>query len=82
MVGDDNVVETPLYTIAEDFSQFADRVPGFYFFVGTTPAGSDPATAPINHSPLYAPDEAALGIGLRALLQATLDFLGGDTTDD
>lgn len=77
VVGAANVVETPLYTIAEDFSQFADRVPGFYFFVGTTPQGIDPASAPINHSPLYAPDEAALDIGLRAMLQATLDFLGG-----
>ncbi len=77
VVGAANVVETPLYTIAEDFSQFADRVPGFYFFVGTTPAGTDPASAPINHSPLYAPDEGALDIGMRAMLQATLDFLGG-----
>ncbi len=76
VVGAGNVVETPLYTIAEDFSQFADRVPGFYFFVGTTPVGTDPARAPINHSPLYAPDEGALDVGLRALLQATLDFLG------
>lgn len=75
VVGEASVVETPLYTIAEDFSQFADRAPGFYFFVGTTPTGTDPATAPINHSPQYAPDEAALDIGLRAMLQATLDFL-------
>lgn len=74
-VGAEDVVEIPLYTIAEDFSQFADVVPGFYFFVGTTAAGTDPTTAPINHSPLYAPDEAALDVGLRALLQATLDFL-------
>ena len=76
-VGAGNVVEVPLYTIAEDFSQFADVAPGFYFFVGTTPAGTDPAAAPINHSPLYAPDEAALDVGLRAMLQAALDFLRG-----
>ena len=75
VVGAGNVVETPLYTIAEDFSQFADRVPGFYFFVGTTPAGTAPAGAPINHSPLYAPDEGALDVGLRAMLQATQAFL-------
>jgi amidohydrolase len=76
-VGAGNVVEVPQYTIAEDFSQFADVAPGFYFFVGTTPAGTDPASAPINHSPLYAPDEAALDVGLRAMLEATLDFLEG-----
>lgn len=74
-VGTDNVVEMPLVTVAEDFSQFANIVPGAYFFVGTTPAGQDPATMPINHSPHYAPDEAALAVGVRAMLQATLDLL-------
>ena len=29
----------------------------------------------MNHSPLYAPDESALALGVRALLQATVDFL-------
>ena len=74
-VGADNVVEMPLQTIAEDFSQFANVVPGAYFFVGTTPRGQDPATMPINHSPHYAPDEAALAIGVRTMLRATLDLL-------
>lgn len=76
-VGADNVVEMPLLTIAEDFSQFANVVPGAYFFIGTTLPGKDPATMPINHSPFYAPDEAALDIGSRAMLQATLDYLHG-----
>ncbi|MCW5579741.1 MAG: amidohydrolase [Luteimonas sp.] len=75
--GRGNVVEVPRYTIAEDFSQFANVVPGLYFFVGTTPRGQALDTAPMNHSPLYAPDESALDLGLRALLQATLDFLAG-----
>ncbi|MET0327346.1 MAG: amidohydrolase [Luteimonas sp.] len=78
-VGADHVVEMPLVTVAEDFSQFANVVPGAYFFIGTTPAGQDPATMPINHSPQYAPDEAALGVGVRAMLQATLDLLGDGT---
>ena len=66
---------TPLQTIAEDFSQFANVVPGAYFFVGTTPREQDPATMPINHSPHYAPDEAALAVGVRTMLRATLDLL-------
>ena len=76
-VGADNVVEMPLVTVAEDFAQFADEVPGAYFFVGTTPADQDPATMPINHSPLYAPDEAALQVGATAMLQVALDYLQG-----
>ena len=75
VAGKANVVEVPRYTIAEDFSQFANVAPGFYFFVGTTPREMPLQDAPMNHSPLYAPDEGALDIGLRALLQASLDFL-------
>jgi len=74
-VGRDNVIEMPLVTVAEDFSQFANVAPGAYFFVGTTPAGQDPATMPINHSPKYAPDEDALEVGARAMLQVALDYL-------
>ena len=75
VAGAENVVEVPRYTIAEDFSEFANVAPGFYFFVGTTPRGTPLEQAPMNHSPLYAPDESALETGLRAMLQATLDFL-------
>ena len=77
-VGADHVVEMPLQTVAEDFSQFANRVPGAYFFVGTTAAGHDPATMSINHSPLYAPDEGALEVGLKAMLQVVGDYLHGN----
>jgi amidohydrolase len=76
-VGAGNVVEMPLVTVSEDFAQFANTMPGAYFFVGTTPAGADPASAPINHSPRYAPDEGALEVGARALLQVALDYLDG-----
>ncbi|MEL1263412.1 amidohydrolase [Pseudoxanthomonas putridarboris] len=74
-VGAGNMVEMPLVTVAEDFSQFANTVPGFYFFVGSTSAGIDPATAPINHSPQFLLDEQALETGSRAMLQVALDYL-------
>jgi amidohydrolase len=66
--GADNVVEMPLSTVAEDFSQFANRVPGFYFFVGATPRDLDPKTAPANHSPQFFLDEEALRVGRAAML--------------
>ena len=75
-VGAANVVEMPLVTVAEDFSQFANTVPGFYFFVGSTSKGIDPAIAPINHSPQFLLDEQALETGSRAMLQVALDYLG------
>jgi len=75
VVGDANVIEPPLQMGAEDFSYYAKEVPGLFFFVGATSEGIDPATAPGNHSPEFKLDEKALDVGLRTMLQATLDFL-------
>jgi hypothetical protein len=66
VVGKDNVYEPPLQMGAEDFSLYAKEVPGMFFFVGSTSAGIDPATAPANHSPKFLLDEKALDVGLRA----------------
>lgn len=77
VVGADNVLDPGLITGAEDFSFFARQVPGLYFFVGVTPKGKDAATAPSNHSPEFYIDEQALDVGLRAMLQASLDYLHG-----
>ena len=35
----------------------------------------DPAEAPSNHSPQFDVDESALDLGLRAMLQVSLDYL-------
>jgi len=75
VVGEANVYEPPLQMGAEDFSLYAQQVPGMFFFVGATGEGIDPATAPANHSPKFLLDEKALDVGLRALLQVSLDFL-------
>jgi len=77
VVGVDNVYEPPLQMGAEDFSFYAREVPGLFFFVGATSQGIDPATAPSNHSPKFLLDEKALDVGLRALLQVSLDYLHG-----
>ncbi len=74
-VGADNVITPPLQMGAEDFSFYAREVPSMFFFVGSTAKGIDPVTAPSNHSPEFMLDEASLDVGLRALLQVTLDYL-------
>jgi amidohydrolase len=76
-VGKDHVIDQPPLTVSEDFAYYADAAPVMFFFVGSTPLDKDPAAMPMNHSPLYSPDEGALDVGLRAILQATLDFLAG-----
>ncbi len=75
VVGKENIVDMPLVTGAEDFAEFSNRVPGMYFIVGATAPGLDPETAPSNHSPEFRIDESSLGIGLRAMLRTTLDYL-------
>jgi len=77
-VGREHVSESPRWMASEDFPTLALSVPApsVYFFVGATPAGVDPATAPTNHSPKFFLDEGALRVGTLAMLQAALDFLG------
>ena len=79
-LGATNVEEMPLVTVAEDFSQYATAAPTFFFFVGSTSLGIDPATAPINHSPQFVLDEQSLGVGSQAMLQLALDYLGSPTS--
>lgn len=74
-VGADNVIDMDLNMGAEDFSFYAREVPGFFFFVGATPKGQDAMKAASNHSPEFFLDESALDVGLRAMLQVTLDYL-------
>lgn len=74
-VGEDRVFEAPLQMPAEDFSFYANEVPGFFFFLGATAEGIDPARAPTNHSPLFVIDESTLRVGVEALATLTLDFL-------
>ncbi len=75
VVGEANVYEPPLQMGAEDFSLYAQQVPAMFFFVGSTSEGIDPVKAPANHSPKFLLDEKALDVGLRALLQVSLDYL-------
>ncbi len=68
-------VGVPLASWAEDFSFFGHEVPGFFFYLGVTPAGQDPEKAPANHSPSFYVDEPALPTGVRALAGAAAGFL-------
>lgn len=71
-------VSTPsLWTAAEDFSFFQERVPGMYFNLGVTPRDKDWTTVPVNHSPHFFADESALPIGVRAMTSLAIDYLNG-----
>lgn len=52
---------------SEDFSYVLNEVPGAFLFLGATPAGIDPATAPSNHSSLAEFDDSVLADAATAL---------------
>ncbi|WP_226663739.1 M20 family metallopeptidase [Microbulbifer aggregans] len=79
--GENKVIVVPKVTGAEDFSFFANEIPGFYYFLGVTPKGTDPATAASNHSPRFYVDESALSVGTKALTQLTLDYMASKATN-
>jgi amidohydrolase len=68
------VREIAKITGAEDFSLFANRVPGLFLILGVTPP-DQAATAGSNHSPRFFVDEAALPTGSRALAHVAADYL-------
>lgn len=72
--GKGRVVDPGLITGAEDFSYYALETPGVFFFLGGTPAGTDPKSAPSNHSPQFYVDESALIKGVQALVELTMDY--------
>jgi amidohydrolase len=79
---DGKVAEAPLAGASEDFSFYAQAVPGLYVFLGVTPAGQDPATAAPNHNPRFFVDERALVVGTRTMATLAADFLSSESTKD
>ena len=72
-VAGENLIESPLITGAEDFSYYANEVPGMFFFLGI--AADDPDMVYPNHSPYFYADERALPVGVQAMTALALDFL-------
>ena len=67
-----SVIEVPKATPSEDFSFFAQEVPGLYVMIG---ASKEPDSAAPNHSPDFLLDEDSLLIGVRTLLNLTLGYM-------
>lgn len=69
---DDNAA---LVTGAEDFSMYAEKVPGVFVQLGGRKADVPAATAPANHSPYFDVDEAVFETGVKAEVLMALDYL-------
>jgi amidohydrolase len=73
-VGEENVHVLRPATVAEDFSYFANEIPGFYYRLGTLKPGT---TSGNHHTPTFQADDGALPVGIRAMAYLVWDYLEG-----
>jgi amidohydrolase len=73
--GADNVILIPAKTGAEDFSFFAQKAPGLYFFIGGLPKGKDPKTSAPHHTPEFFIDDSAFKTGMIAFCNLVFDYM-------
>ena len=62
-------------TVAEDFSEYGDRTPAVFVFLGNWPADLDPSAQPANHSPYFDMHEPFLEVGVKAFSHMVVDYL-------
>ena len=77
--GKENVMRINAVTGAEDFAFFQQKVPGLFFFVGAMMPDQDPNTVPAHHTPDFMIDERGMIVGLKAMLNVTLDYMNMPT---
>ena len=70
----DKVITPYLSMGGEDFSYFANEIPGCFFFVGSLPSNAKPLSIP-HHCSNFDIDERALLIGSSVYLQLIDDLL-------
>ncbi|MBL7850452.1 MAG: amidohydrolase [Cyclobacteriaceae bacterium] len=74
-VGKANAKVIAPVTMAEDFSFFQQKVPGFFFFVGAYPVDMKLNAQPTHHTADFMIDERCLVIGVKSLVALTTDYM-------
>jgi amidohydrolase len=77
--GVENTVLAPPETGSEDFSFFQEKAPGLYVFLGGSPKGKIAKDQPSHHTPDFFIDESGLTLGVKALINLTLDYMSEQT---
>jgi amidohydrolase len=72
--GVENVLLVPSRTGSEDFSFFAQKVPGLYFFIGGLPKRQDPKTSAPHHTANFFIDDSAFKTGVKAFCNLVFDY--------
>jgi len=71
-VGPQNVKEVPPAMGSEDFSFFADQVPGFFFGLGQVKPGT---VSGDHHTPTFRADDSAVAVGITSMSYLLVDYL-------
>jgi amidohydrolase len=71
VLGPENDLTHAPQMIGEDFALYGQEVPSFQFLLGVAPPGGTTSL----HSPDFAPDERAVGIGMRVVAEILWDQL-------
>jgi amidohydrolase len=72
VVGKDHVKVVPPAMASEDFSFFANEVPGFFYRLGQVKPGT---TSGDHHTPTFLADDGSIPIGIKAMSYLILDYL-------
>ena len=71
VLGERNVQQLKPQMVAEDFSYFCQKIPGFYLLLGVKDP-EIPALAPL-HSPFFNPDERSIPLGIKIICHLLID---------
>jgi amidohydrolase len=75
VAGQNRVERLKPITGAEDFSYFANEVPGFYISLGGKPPGKPLKEVAAHHTPDFFVDESGLDVGVRAMAAMAWRYL-------
>ncbi len=74
VAGEGKLIPAEAVMGAEDYSYFAQVVPGYYVFLGARPVGEATELIAANHSPRFHLDEAVLKLGVRTMANLVVDY--------
>jgi amidohydrolase len=72
--GKENIILSRAVTGAEDFSYYAQKIPGLFLFVGGMTPGQDEKTAAPHHTPDFKIDESGMLLGVKLYANMAIDY--------
>ena len=75
VLGEENVLLQKPHMGSEDFALFAEKTPGFYFFLGVR--NESKGISAMLHTPEFDVDEASIPLGVEVMSRLVMRYLAG-----